>query len=574
MSHGPAPTPSATSRRTVSACPVCAGSRLFYQFSVEGFRVVRCHDCALMLTNPQPSDVELGQIYNENYFLVEDNAAGRQHTEELKASTADEYLNLLTRYGLPAGARLLEIGCGHGDFLARAAARGLDVTGVEYSADACEITRRKLAGTGKILQGEISSLPASYDGQFDVVAASDVIEHVRDPKAFLAQAHRLLKPGGILFLATPTMDSRSARLLNSRWMEFKPEHLWYFKGATLQTLLTRNGFGGIIEKPCRKTLSVDYIAGHFERYPVPGVSPLVALARHLTPRSLRRKPLRVVASGMVLMSRRQEIHPKPLLSLVVPAYNEAATLDMALQKLLAKEVAGVDTEIIVVESNSTDGTRELVAQYEHHPRVTVVWQDAPRGKGHAVRAGLEHVRGDYVMIQDADLEYDLEDYEALMEPLLGGRTAFVLGARHGGNAWKMRQFTGQPILSAVMNAAHRFFTGLVNVGFGAHLRDPFTMYKVFRRDCLHGLSFECDRFDFDFELVIKLLRKGYKPLEIPVNYRSRSFSEGKKVSFLRDPITWMRALVKFRLSKVDPLEEVARLQATARNARPLSAAIS
>ena len=93
------------------------------------------------------------------------------------------------------------------------------------------------------------------------------------------------------------------------------------------------------------------------------------------------------------------------------------------------------------------------------------------------------------------------------------------------------------------------------------------MYKVFRRDCLHGLVFECDRFDFDYELVIRLLQKGYRPLEIPVNYRSRSFSEGKKVSFIRDPLTWLRALVKFRLSRIDPLAEIARRQ----HARPAAA---
>ncbi len=567
MLHGQTlPTPA--DRRPVSACPVCRSARLFYQFSVEGFRVVRCNDCALMLTNPQPSDAELDAIYDENYFLAEEGISGRQHTEALKAATADEYLALLTRYGVAPGARLLEIGCGHGDFLVRAAHRGLDVTGVEYSASSCAVVRQKLGGMGEVIRGEIDTLSAAWEGQFDVVAASDVIEHVRDPQAFLAAAHRLLKPGGVLFLATPTLDSWSARLLRNSWMEFKPEHLWYFKSATLQTLLTRGGFGGIIEKPCRKTLDLDYIADHFERYPVPGFSPCVALLRRLLPTALRRRPLRVVASGMVLMSRRQEISAKPVLSIVVPAYNEAPTLDFALQKLLAKEVAGVDLEIVIVESNSDDGTRELVARYEHHPRVTVVWEDAPLGKGHAVRAGLERVTGDYVMIQDADLEYDLEDYEALLEPLLGGRAAFVLGARHGGVAWKMRQFTGQPVLSAVMNTAHRFFTFLVNALFGARLRDPFTMYKVFRRDCLHGLRFECDRFDFDFELVIKLLQKGYKPLEIPVNYRSRSFAEGKKVSFLRDPLTWLRALAKFRLSKVNPLEEVARQQRVAVPNRP------
>ncbi len=162
------------------------------------------------------------------------------------------------------------------------------------------------------------------------------------------------------------------------------------------------------------------------------------------------------------------------------------------------------------------------------------------------------------MIQDADLEYDIEDYDALLEPLRQGRAAFVLGARHGGSAWKMRQFNDQPLIAALLNLAHWFFTASINVCFGARLRDPFTMYKVFRRDCLYGLTFECNRFDFDWEIVIKFLRKGYKPLEIPVNYRSRSFSEGKKVSIVRDPLTWLRVLIKLRLSKLDPLAEIER----------------
>jgi len=90
----------------------------------------------------------------------------------------------------------------------------------------------------------------------------------------------------------------------------------------------------------------------------------------------------------------------------------------------------------------------------------------------------------------------------------------------------------------------------VNVVYGLRLKDPFTMYKVFRFDCLRGLKFECNRFDFDYELLIKLVRRGYRPVEIPVNYRSRSFKEGKKVDALRDPITWLRAIVKFRFQKL------------------------
>jgi glycosyltransferase involved in cell wall biosynthesis len=214
----------------------------------------------------------------------------------------------------------------------------------------------------------------------------------------------------------------------------------------------------------------------------------------------------------------------------------------------------LQTEIVIVESNSTDGTRELVQQFKNHPRVKLILQESARGKGYAVRAGLKAATGDYILIQDADLEYDLEDYDALLEPLVAGRCAFVLGSRHGGrNVWKMRQFTGQRALSLFVNFGHRLFATLINVLFLSRLRDPFTMFKVFRRDCLYGLDFQCDRFDFDFELLIKLMRKGYRPVELPVNYRSRSFSEGKKVRMFRDPVTWLKALAWLRFVRIEPM---------------------
>jgi glycosyltransferase involved in cell wall biosynthesis len=201
-------------------------------------------------------------------------------------------------------------------------------------------------------------------------------------------------------------------------------------------------------------------------------------------------------------------------------------------------------------------------RYAEEPRVRLVLEDRPRGKGHAVRAGFEQSTGDFVLIQDADLEYDIEDYDALLEPLVSLREAFVLGSRHGGSAWKMRRFAGQRALSLALNSGHWFFTTLINVLFWQRLRDPFTMYKVFRRDCLYGLRFECNRFDFDHELVVKLIRKGYRAVEIPVNYRSRSFREGKKVSVWRDPVTWLWALLKLRVARIDPLREVARQRLT------------
>jgi hypothetical protein len=101
-------------------------------------------------------------------------------------------------------------------------------------------------------------------------------------------------------------------------------------------------------------------------------------------------------------------------------------------------------------------------------------------------------------------------------------------------------------MAVILNLGHQFFRTLVNLALNAQMTDPFTMYKVFRRDCLQGLRLECNRFDFDWELLIKLVRKGYRPIEIPVAYTSRSFKAGKKISMIRDPLTWMWALAKYR----------------------------
>jgi glycosyltransferase involved in cell wall biosynthesis len=238
------------------------------------------------------------------------------------------------------------------------------------------------------------------------------------------------------------------------------------------------------------------------------------------------------------------------LSVIVPIYNEAATVRQSLDAILAKTVPGWTLQIIMVESNSTDGTRSIVQTYAAHPRVKLILEDRPRGKGHAVRAGLAHATGDVILIQDADLEYDLDDYDILLAPLAAGRQEFVLGSRHGEGGWAIRKFSDQPFQALILNLAHWGFTLLINVALFIWLKDPFTMYKVFRRECLEGLTFECNRFDFDWELLMKLVRKGHRPIEIPISYKSRSFKEGKKISMFRDPLTWLWAVVKYRFVKL------------------------
>jgi hypothetical protein len=239
---------------------------------------------------------------------------------------------------------------------------------------------------------------------------------------------------------------------------------------------------------------------------------------------------------------------RPLISVVVPVYNEERTISKVVDSLINLEFAGADVEIVLVESNSTDRSREIVNSYSNRKNVKIVLEEKPSGKGHAVRCGIKHATGDIFIIQDADLEYDIEDYHALVSPILQGQEAFVLGSRHGGrNNLKLRNFQ-RPFLSFFYNTAHILVTFYINKLFGLRLKDPQTMFKVFRRDCIEGIQFHCNYFDFDYELLIKIVRKGFKPIEVPVNYNSRSHAEGKKIRMWRDAPLGLLAITKLRFT--------------------------
>jgi hypothetical protein len=361
---------------------------------------------------------------------------------------------------------------------------------------------------------------------YDTVVVAGMLERDEDPIALLQHLESHLAEDGCLVLLAPSTRSALAKSQRANWLALRSKARFYFSPDLLQLLATRCGFGDFV------TFS--------------------------DPRDLSDAPSDAVKtwfrSNSALVCRRSPAREARLLSVIFPVYNEAELVELSLQRVLEKEIPGVDIEVVIVESNSTDGSREIVERYRDHPRVRLILEDRPSGKGHAVRTGLAHATGEVVLFQDADLEYDINDYDILVAPLFELKRNFVLGSRHnpGGAAWKIRTFADQPVVAMVTNFAHLVLLTMFNTLYAQRLADPFTMYKVFRRDCLHGLTFECNRFDFDYEITIKLLRKGYQPVEIPINYLSRSFKEGKKVSFFGDPPTWIRAMLKMRRVKLYP----------------------
>ena len=529
------------------ACPACDGSQFVDRFMMQGYRLKRCEACSLLFLNPQPSPEILAGIYSPTYFLGESNADASLSVSRIKRQTARVYLDQIARYAGASGGTLLEVGCGHGELLAEAAARGYQVRGVEVSPYAAAAANQSLGGD-VVMCGELEEAGLA-DATFDVCVCMDVIEHVRNPVGLLRHMHRVLKPGGVLFLVTPAVDSRLARWLGSDWFEFKVEHLHYFSRSTIRNVLARTGFKEVEVSVTRKVLTLEYLRRHFARFKVPGLSSVVEFVSRAVPGPVRDYPMTLPASSVTVMGRSAEMRRQPMLSVILPAYNEGPTIRGALDRVIGKHVPGLDKEVIIVEGNSTDGTREAVLEYQARPGVHVVLTDRPRGKGDAVRQGLARASGDFVLIQDADDEYDIDDYDVLLDPLKHFRRAFVLGSRHHGH-WQIRKF-GLSSMTVFMNSGHIFLTELFNLLYRQKLEDPWTMYKVFRRDCLHRVLLECNRFDFDVELVAKLVRRGFSPLEIPVHYHSRSFAEGKKIRVFRDPLTWIWACLKYRVASFD-----------------------
>jgi SAM-dependent methyltransferase len=368
---------------------------------------------------------------------------------------------------------------------------------------------------------------------FDAALVNASIEHA-DPLPLLRRIRAALRPDGDLVVLVGAGSAVREPSL--------PRYA--FSAVPLTRLTLAAGFRphacGVLSR------SMD-IAPRDERLRVEDV-PLEGAARLFEVAGRRVE----VSSGLLVMhAHARPPAERPKLSIIMPVFNEAKTFAETFELVYAAQVAGVDREIVIVESNSTDGSRELVKAVEKRPGVVVVYEDRPQGKGHAVRAAIARSTGDYVLIQDADSEYDVGDYDIVLEPLLAMSATFVLGSRHmGGRTWKIRQFANQRALAYVMNLAHESFTALANGLYGTELRDPTTMYKAFRRDAYEGIRFTRNRFDFDWELVCKLVRRGHVPIEVPVNYKSRSFAEGKKVRFFRDPVTWLETIVA---SRFEPL---------------------
>ena len=202
-------------------------------------------------------------------------------------------------------------------------------------------------------------------------------------------------------------------------------------------------------------------------------------------------------------------------SVIVPIYNEIDHIDELLRQIQASPV---NKEIILIDDGSTDGTRQKLLALPSSPEITIVFHERNCGKGAAIRTGLCYARGEYVLIQDSDLEYSPQDYSALIEPLRKCRANVVYGVRPDRPERGLRFFLGAKLL-----------THLANLLYRCGIHDEATCYKAFRRSVLNQINLECRRFEFCPEITAKLSRMGEKISEVAISYNPRSQAEGKKI---------------------------------------------
>ncbi|KKU87686.1 MAG: Dolichyl-phosphate mannose synthase related protein [Candidatus Beckwithbacteria bacterium GW2011_GWC2_47_9] len=222
------------------------------------------------------------------------------------------------------------------------------------------------------------------------------------------------------------------------------------------------------------------------------------------------------------------------LSIIIPSFNEAATLAQAIKRVKQVKLSNIIKEIIVVDDGSTDGTRKNLTKITG---ITKIILPKNQGKGAAIRHGLTKAAGDYVLIQDADLEYDPEDIPALLEPILTGKARVVYGSRFIGPHKNMLfwHMVGNKLLSLVTNFL-----------FNTTISDMEVGYKLIPRKLLKSLKLESDRFGFEPEVTAKILKTGVRIYEVPISYAGREFSEGKKITW-KDGLRAFYLLWKYRL---------------------------
>jgi glycosyltransferase involved in cell wall biosynthesis len=228
------------------------------------------------------------------------------------------------------------------------------------------------------------------------------------------------------------------------------------------------------------------------------------------------------------------------LSIIIPAYNEASTLEAIVRRVQAVDLRPIEKEIIVVDDGSKDGTSEVL---KHLPGIRSISHARNAGKGAALTTGFQAATGDIVIVQDADLEYDPEDYRTVIQPIVDGKSDAVMGSRFILYQPKFFGKRRSPYLSHYIG--NMLITAITNLLYGMRFTDYEGCYKAFRRSVIAATPMEAKGFEFDNELICKLMRKGTRIVEVPIHYTPRTYAHGKKITW-RHGVIMLWTIIKWR----------------------------
>lgn len=493
------------------SCPICSSNEELYLFHSHSGRHVKCANCHFIFINPISTSSPSPRILSADLI---------NRLPIKKSLLSEEILELIQR-------SQKEFFIAHGHYPSRTVFLGPTIPELQkkisetfFNVQVPKISDEKIISL--LWQGDAQPI-RKFIEDADLIILKDFLDHSLRPDCVLRSIFSIVNDGAWLAVVYRDNAGKIARLLRKYWKEYVTSRTSFFSRNNIIDLAQRIG------AQQRKSFTVwsqQTLSTAIHRF-----SQRIAFVRIF--RILDFITFKIPI-GMSVTLMEKTYNKKEKLSIVVPIFNEQRYVKKVLGALFSIKL-DIDIEFIIVESNSTDGTRDIVKTFENIPNVKLIFENSPKGKGHAVRAGLKEATGSIVLIQDSDFEYDLDDYPSLLKPILARHTEFVLGSRSLGlEGWKVRQYSNTPIKGLLMNFAQIIFAKTYNILFRQSTTDINTMFKVFRTSCLKRFELKSNGFELDIELVCKLALAGYKAYEVPVNYRSRGFEDGKKIRFFHD----------------------------------------
>jgi 2-polyprenyl-3-methyl-5-hydroxy-6-metoxy-1,4-benzoquinol methylase len=539
-------------------CSNCGANRgkVKYQFAEAGRSIVRCDSCGVMVIEPFPIEEDLKQVYCDEYFqnkdLLKNNVEGiygyvdyiydrinRQREHRKICRKIDTYLIPLNS----CKPSLLDYGCGLGFFMDTAYDFNLSVSGVEFNEYAINYIRQRY--TYKITTNK--EFIKSSD-TYDVITLFDVIEHLMDPFDFLSNIGRILNENGLLVMSTMDSNSVVSRLIGGKLEDFRrvKEHLYFFSRDNMASIMAKNGFEVLEVSSIGHSFELNQLCARIKTI-FPVVGSIVSFFINFFP-FVGRMSIYVNPFTKFIMYARKlnnteslKITSEKKISIIIPVYNEELFVEKVINKVLSVNV-GMQKEIIIVNDGSTDQTLEIVKKTCSTYNDIIIIDKIHMGKGAAVAEGIKASSGDYVIIQDGDLEYNPEDIPLLLSAMFKTGANVVYGTRFHGSYRR----TGY-LLTTIGNRMLTIATNIIN---NINLSDMGTGYKLFNGNVIRKIKITSKGFDFEPEVTCKICRMKIAIYEVPISFKARSYYEGKKIK-IKDSFWALKALVKYGILNLD-----------------------